>query len=140
MVLNYSYIPIELSLPVNVELYNALKKANKEDLFNNLLKKFDSQNLFITCKNNNQFNVDILIPKNYKKGNKTCLFIHGSGSSKLSSRNKVIIYFFFFFFFFFLFNLILFVFSFVKHNKILCNIYVLLLILYYNFSMLQMVY
>ncbi|OUM58572.1 hypothetical protein PIROE2DRAFT_16098 [Piromyces sp. E2] len=77
MVLTHSHISVELSLP--------------EELYDNLLiKESNNQNIYFTNRNNNQFKIDILIPNNYKKGNNTCLFIHGSGSSKLSSRNKYV--------------------------------------------------
>ncbi|ORX41820.1 hypothetical protein BCR36DRAFT_375024 [Piromyces finnis] len=91
MFLNHSFISIELSLPVNNDYYYKLKEANEKELCNNLFAKFDNKDVFLTGNNeNSHFKIDILIPKNYKIGNKTCLFIHGSGSSKLSSRNKYV--------------------------------------------------
>jgi len=94
MVLNQSFISLEFSIPVNDGLYENLKNIDFK-LFNNdniiLMKNnINEESFMIPTHNSNQFKIDILIPLSYEIGCKTCLFIHGSGSSKSSTRNKVI--------------------------------------------------
>ncbi len=93
MVLNQPFISLEFSIPVNDGLYKKLKNIDFKSLHNNGNIKESNVNeetLMVSPLYENQFKVDVLVPLSYDIGFKTCLFIHGSGSSKSSSRNKVV--------------------------------------------------